>query len=156
MQRLHSRHFDLAFTARADIRENFMLWLANVRRRVGYGFGGGSFMLTDIVSPDLVHPHFSNRWLQLFEHVGKPVLVRDPHLRLKQHERDWAAGFLRERESKNPILLSPFTPGRAAEFGNGGRKILLNWQSKSSLNFRSKLCGFVIPGRHPLVPMQSN
>src|SRR6266481_3478106 len=38
---LHRERFDLAFTARADIRDNCMMWLAEARRRVGYEYCGG-------------------------------------------------------------------------------------------------------------------
>ncbi len=147
MQRLHSRHFDLAFTARADIRENFMLWLANVRRRVGYGFGGGSFMLTDIVSPDLVHPHFSNRWLRLLEHVGKPVLVRDPHLRLKQHERDWAAGFLRERGIEESDFVVAIHTGARSRIRQWGEENFTELAKQIESQFPVKIVWFRDPGQ---------
>ena len=89
-----------AFAARADLRENFILWLARVRRRVGYAFGGGGFLLTDEVTPDLARPHFSNLWLRLLEHVGKPVLTRQPHLRLMKKENEWADSYLKDSANK--------------------------------------------------------
>jgi ADP-heptose:LPS heptosyltransferase len=79
---VYGQQFDLAFTARADIRENFILWITRVARRVGYGFGGGRFFLTDVATPDLDNPHFSSRWLRLIESIGKPILVRQPELRV--------------------------------------------------------------------------
>lgn len=87
---LHAQRFDLAFAARADLRENLIMWLVNARRRVAYGFGGGAFFLTDAVKPDLQHPHFSRRWLRLLEHLGKPALVTQPSLRLTNHEERFA------------------------------------------------------------------
>jgi heptosyltransferase II len=94
---LRAQYFDLAFVARADIRENFILWLIEARQRVGYGFGGGAFLLTDVVVPDLEHPHFSNRWLQLLEHLGKPILTQQPRLLLTEEEERAADRFLAER-----------------------------------------------------------
>ncbi len=94
LRSLHAQRFDLAFSARADIRENFMLWALNARRRVGYGFGGGAFFLTDVVKPDPQHPHFSQRWLRLLAHMGTPSLVDQPCLHLTREEQEFAEGYL--------------------------------------------------------------
>jgi ADP-heptose:LPS heptosyltransferase len=91
---LRAQRFDLAFAARADLRENLIMWLVNARRRVAYGFGGGAFFLTDAVKPDLQHPHFSRRWLRLLEQLGKPALVTQPSLRLAGHEERFADCYL--------------------------------------------------------------
>jgi len=64
MWSLRRQKFDLAFSVRGDVRDNLLLWIAGAERRVGYGFGGGAFLLTDAVVPDLDHPHISDRWLR--------------------------------------------------------------------------------------------
>ena len=43
---LRKRRFDLGFTARADVRENFIMWAGGIKRRVGYGFAYGGRLLT--------------------------------------------------------------------------------------------------------------
>ncbi|HTL70448.1 MAG TPA: glycosyltransferase family 9 protein, partial [Candidatus Eisenbacteria bacterium] len=43
---LSRRGFDLGFSLRGDLRENFLLWFAGVKERVGYGVTGGGFFLT--------------------------------------------------------------------------------------------------------------
>lgn len=67
---LRKRNFDMAFSGRMDIRDNFLLWLSGARRRIGYGFGGGGFLLTDCVDPDLSRPHRTDVWLQLLNALG--------------------------------------------------------------------------------------
>ena len=112
---LRAQHFDLAFSARADIRENFMMWLVNARRRVGYGFAGGAFLLTDAVKPDLQHPHLSRRWLRLLEHVGKPVIVSQPSLRLADHEERFADQYLAQHGFGNgDFVIGVHAGGRSA------------------------------------------
>jgi lipopolysaccharide heptosyltransferase II len=108
---LHAQHFDLAFTARADIRENCILWLAEIRRRVGYAFGGGGYFLTDTVTPDLEHPHFSVRWLGLLEHLGKPIVVRQPSLSVSREEEKSAEQYLADRGIQSRDLLVGIHPG---------------------------------------------
>lgn len=108
---LHAQHFDLAFTARADIRENCILWLAEVGRRVGYRFGGGDYFLTDTVTPDLEHPHFSARWLRLLEHLGRPIFVRQPSLSVSQEEEKAAEQCLAAHGIQPQDFLVGIHPG---------------------------------------------
>jgi ADP-heptose:LPS heptosyltransferase len=79
---VRSRRFDLGFTARADVRDSFILWAGGAKRRVGYGFAHGGRLLTDIVPPDLSRSHYSERWLHLLEYLEKPILDRRPQVRL--------------------------------------------------------------------------
>jgi lipopolysaccharide heptosyltransferase II len=119
---LYARRFDLAFTARADIRENLIIWLLGVRQRVGYSFGGGGFLLTDCATADLEHVHFSNRWLRLLEHVDKPVFGRQPHLRLSQEEQDWAELHLAERGVQDGDVLIGVHPGARSAIRQWGKE----------------------------------
>ena len=67
---LRGRNFDLAFSGRMDIRDNLLMWLSGARRRVGYGIGGGGFLLTDRVEPELSRPHRTDLWLHLLKESG--------------------------------------------------------------------------------------
>ncbi len=82
--RLRKRKFDLAFSAgwAGDLRGNLVIWLAGASRRVGYGYGGGDFLLTDVARPDVAHPHVADRNLQLLaekeiphQEVAEPLFV---------------------------------------------------------------------------------
>jgi ADP-heptose:LPS heptosyltransferase len=66
MLAVRRQKFDWAISGRMDVRDNFLLWLTGAARRIGYGFGGGGFLLTDCVTPDLSHPHRADIWLHLF------------------------------------------------------------------------------------------
>ena len=50
LQAVRKRQFDWAISGRMDLRDNFLLWLSGAARRIGYGLGGGGFLLTDCVS----------------------------------------------------------------------------------------------------------
>jgi ADP-heptose:LPS heptosyltransferase len=94
---LRRKQIDLAFSVRGDIRDNFLLWMTRAKRRVGYAFGGGAFLLTDAVQPDVAHTHISERWLKFLEYLGKPILERHPHLRLASSEEEFANQYLAEQ-----------------------------------------------------------
>jgi heptosyltransferase-2 len=113
MLRLRSRRFDLAFalSGKTDIRHNLMLWLTGARRRVGFGYAGGGFLLTDDLSPDLSDPNETALTLQLLKHLNiLPVGCADLlYVPLEDHE--FAAKFLYGAGVKNGDLLVGVHPG---------------------------------------------
>jgi ADP-heptose:LPS heptosyltransferase len=145
LRTVHEREFDLAFAARADIRENFMLWATRVRRRVGYAFGGGGFMLTDFVTPDLQNPHFSQRWLRLLEHLGKPILTRDPHLRVPQERQMWAREFLAARGFQKSDFVVAIHPGARSVLRQWGEANFVDLAKRLESEFPIKLVWFRDP-----------
>lgn len=120
--RLRGMRFDLGFAVRADIRENFLLWIAGVRRRVGYGFAYGESLLTDSVTPDMSRPHYCDRWLHLLEYLGKPVFDRRPELKVGQEERRAARQFLADAGIRDTDIVLGVHPGarnRVRQWGEG-------------------------------------
>jgi ADP-heptose:LPS heptosyltransferase len=152
---LRARKFDLAFAARADIRDNFIMWLVNVHRRVGYAFGGGGFLLTDTATPDLARPHFSNLWLRLLEHLGIPILTRQPHFRLKQEEREWAEQYLAERGVQPDELLIGIHPGARSTVRQWGEENFIAVADRLSAKFPARILWFQDPGQSPSAPIPS-
>jgi len=146
LRQVRGRRFDLGFTARADIRENFFLWIGRVNRRVGYGFAHGGTLLTDVVEPDLSRPHYSDRWLHLLEHLGKPVLDRRPELRVGSEQRAFARRFLAERGLDNGDVLVGFHPGARNEVRQWGNEKFLEVARRLTESFPVKILWFQDPG----------
>jgi len=119
---LRRQSFDLAFCAKADIRDNFFVWLSGARRRIGYGFYGGSCFLTDVAPPDLDHPHYSRRWLSLLEYLGKPIM--DPRTRLSLYptEEKFAEEYLAEKGVKNGDFIVGIHPGARVRVRQWGKE----------------------------------
>jgi heptosyltransferase-2 len=147
LKSLHRERFDLAFSARADIRDNCMMWLAEVRQRVGYEYGGGGFFLTDIVLPDLEHPHLSERWLKLIEHFGKPILERRPRLRLTQEEERLADQYLVECGIQNGEFLIGIHPGARSATRQWGEENFLTLAERLQAQFPDKILWFSDPNQ---------
>jgi lipopolysaccharide heptosyltransferase II len=146
---LYAQQFDLAFTARADIRENFIIWLAQVARRVGYGFGGGGFLLTDAVIPDLQNPHFSNRWLRLLEHVGKLALVRRPSLCVTPEEKKLAGQCLGEHGIQDGEFVIGIHPGARSAVRQWGEENFVTLARRLQAQFPIKIVWFQDPNQAP-------
>jgi heptosyltransferase-2 len=138
IREVRQREFDLALSARGDIRDNFILWLTGIRRRVGYGFFGGGFLLTERAMPDLTRPHRSDCWLRLLEHLGKEVLDRQPRLKLSLAEKKFAKEYLAERGIGDGELVIGIHPGariRTRQWGTEnfrvvGEKLVANLPAK--------------------------
>lgn len=63
---LKARKIDVGFSLRGDLRENYLLWRAGIKTRIGYGITGGGFFLT-----------------------------REPHYRLDAHETERSLDLIR-------------------------------------------------------------
>jgi heptosyltransferase-2 len=110
--RLRKRQFDWAFSGRMDIRDNLLLWLSGARRRIGYGLGGGGFLLTDRVMPDLSHAHRTDIWLRLLNAVGPTSVASDRGtFRLSGGEIASAEDFLSSRGILPGSCLIGIHPG---------------------------------------------
>jgi lipopolysaccharide heptosyltransferase II len=67
--RLRPRHFDLGIDIRGEMPLAAILWLAGVRRRVGWDCGGGGFLLTDSAKFVPGRPEMESR-LALLDLIG--------------------------------------------------------------------------------------
>lgn len=108
---VRKRKFDWAISGRMDIRDNFLLWLSGAGRRIGYGFGGGGFLLTDRVMPDLSRPHRVDTWLRLLEVLGKHPERDVPQFQLTHSEINSAEAFMHERGIPTDAFLIGIHPG---------------------------------------------
>jgi len=108
---VRKRQFEWAISGRMDLRDNFLLWLSGAARRVGYGLGGGGFLLTDRVAPDLSRPHRADIWLHLLEAVGKPANRDLGGIRLTEYEIASAQSFLQEKGIPSDAFLIGVHPG---------------------------------------------
>jgi ADP-heptose:LPS heptosyltransferase len=145
MRLLRAKRFDLGFTARADIRDSFLLWAGGVQRRVGYGFAHGGALLTEVVTPDLSRPHYVDRWLHLLEHLGKPVLDRRPELRLGSEQRAFAKSFLKDIGIEEGDLVIGFHSGARNEVRQWGKEKFLDVARRLRIVFPVKILWFRDP-----------
>src|SRR5207253_2772746 len=88
IRQLRERDFDVSLDARRDIRSNVVTYFAGARRRIGYDFGGGSHLLTDVLPSGEQNEHKVADWLALLGPLG--VTVRNqfsPQLTVTEGER---------------------------------------------------------------------
>jgi heptosyltransferase II len=139
------QEFDLALSARGDIRDNFVLWLTGIRRRVGYGFLGGGFLLTETATPDVTRPHRSDCWLQLLKHLGREVLEYQPRLQLSPSERQFAKDYLAERGIEDGDFVIGIHPGARNPTRQWGKRNFQTVGEELAERFRVKILWFQDP-----------
>jgi ADP-heptose:LPS heptosyltransferase len=69
-RRLREEKYDLTVDCRMDFRSNFVTFATRARRRLGYAFGGGTFLLTDAIPARPQSEHKVRDWLTLMEALG--------------------------------------------------------------------------------------
>jgi heptosyltransferase-2 len=107
---LRGRRFDLAFSGRMDIRDNLLLWLSGARRRVGYGFAGGEFLLTDVAAPDFSRVHRTDVWMHLLDIFECPARPDAGGYELTHSEMASAESFLKASGIPRDRLLIGIHP----------------------------------------------
>lgn len=153
---LRRNQFDLGFTGRMDVRDNFLLWLIGPSRRIGYGVGGGGLFLTDVVHPDLSRPHRAEVWQHLLTLLGVPMRDPLPQLWLSESETRFADRFLADRDIRDDDLVIGIHPGARIMTRRWGDKNFEKVAIQLQVEFRIKLFWFTEPSdQHSTAPESS-
>ena len=146
LRQLNSRNFDLAFSGgRSDIRYNLALWFTGAKRRVGYGYAGGGFLLTDVAVPDLARPHQTDLSLQLIEHLGIPSLRDGQLVNLSSRDHNFSLNFLKEHGIASDDLVVGVHPGSRVPTRQWGEERFLEVAGKFAENYGAKVFWFAEP-----------
>jgi ADP-heptose:LPS heptosyltransferase len=112
---LRRRKFDVAFQSRRHIREQVLLALAGVGRRVGYARGAGRKFLTYAGAPPNAERQKADEWLELlapFAGEGdRAANVVPPRLKIAESERRWADSYLLAHGVSSTDILVGIHPG---------------------------------------------
>ena len=144
---LRKRKFDLAFpSGRSDIRYNLVLWLTGARRRVGYGYAGGGFLLTDVARPDISRPHQAEVCLRLLEHLDIPVIRGGKLVNLSSEDEAFSAKFLREHRIADHDLIVGIHAGSRVASRTWGEEHFRDIAERLTREFGAKVIWFGEPG----------
>lgn len=120
--RLRGEKFDLTIDCRMDVRSNVVAFATGAPRRIGYDFGGGSYLLTDALPAAPDDHHKVDDWLALLQPIDKGGWVQNavshaltekfkPRLRVTPDERAEAARRLRSLGFLEEDLIIGIHPG---------------------------------------------
>jgi ADP-heptose:LPS heptosyltransferase len=141
--RLRRREFDLSFpSGRSDIRYNLVLWLTGAKRRVGYGYAGAGFLLTDVAIPDMARPHQTEVCLQLLEHLGIPAIRTGKLLELCPNDKAYSANFLKEHAIEADDLVVGIHAGARTASRTWGQDRFLQVARRLAGEFGAKVIWF--------------
>lgn len=112
LRELRARRFDVALSARMDLRDNVLMALGGARRRVGYAYGGGAFLLTDALPAG--DGHRVEDWRALAAHLGAAAGDGALTLCLSDSERGWAERWLAGQGVTESDVLVGIHPGASS------------------------------------------
>ena len=111
---LRRRKFDVAFQSRRHFREQVLLALAGIGRRIGYAQGAGRKFLTFAVAPRNGERQKADEWLELLAPFGgeaEHAADVAPRLKIAESERRWAETFLLAHGVSSTDILVGIHPG---------------------------------------------
>ena len=111
IRRLRRAKFDLAFDCSRDGRNHLLLFLSGAARRIGFGFGGADYLLTDAVPVGSLDRHRTDDWMRLLEPLEMKLPSTEPRLVVSDAERRWAEDFLRRTGRGEGERLVAVHPG---------------------------------------------
>ena len=112
IRRLRSSDFDLSLDARRDIRSNVIAYLGGARRRIGYDFGGGSHLLTDVIESGDQNDHKVDDWMALLRPLGiEPQSGAATELRVLDAEKLAARRMLSAAGIQSSATIVGIHPG---------------------------------------------
>lgn len=111
INKLRRKKFDLVIDARGDIRNNLLSFLINGKRRLGYGWTGGGYFLTDKINLYPKNIHRVDAWLNLLDYLGIYVEKPRPDIFVSEEEETGARDFLFKNGIKDTELLIGIHPG---------------------------------------------
>jgi heptosyltransferase II len=117
---LRAQRFDVSLDCRMDLRSNILTRIIGARRRIGYDFGGGGFLLTDALPSPPAERHKIDDWLALLEPLSgdsgnQTADNPEPLLRVTDDERETARLNLHALGFSEDNLLIGIHPGASHE-----------------------------------------
>lgn len=130
IRRLRKENFDLTIDSRMDVRSNAIAYATGAPRRIGYDFGGGSFLLTHALPASPNDHHKANDWLTLLQplddgrwNAGAPATPANlgrrfaPRLQVSDDERLEAERHLRSLGIQHGEPIVGIHPGASRPRG---------------------------------------
>ena len=140
-QSLKERNFDLAVILPRSFRSAFHIFLARIPIRIGYQSEARSLFLTHGIrrTKEILHGHRVHYYRKLIEPLGKTEGLLSPKIFLREEDRRWADGVLKDLGIPEGKLLIGMNPGATYglakcwypdRFGKLGKRLAEKWQAR--------------------------
>jgi len=106
VKQLRNLNIDLALDFRGDIRNIFLIYLIKAKKRISYDFTGGSYWLTDIISPPKSY-HIIDRNLKVAKSLGAEIKHTIPRLVIPKEKIKAAQEYFDMKGLKKIAFLHP-------------------------------------------------
>lgn len=111
LRRINTKHYDIGFESKGDLRHIFFMHYTNCQRTVSYNYTGGEYLITDSFSPKPDTRHLIDEKLDLLELSGFTVFEEDrlPSLKVYGKYKQLVDSFVMENRltDKKVIGIHP-------------------------------------------------
>ena len=116
VRKLRDQHFDVSLDCRMDLRSNILTQSIGAKRRIGYDFGGGAFLLTDALPVPPADQHKVDDWMTLLQPLresarGTLGALPEPLLRVTETEISDASKLLKASDISEDDTVVGIHPG---------------------------------------------
>ena len=128
--------FDLGIDPRGDLLSIIIMWLGNVKYRVGYGITGGGFLLHKESKYNKTI-HVIDRNLRLLKDIGIPVEDRSPAVYFNGKDIPVVDGIVRDiniPDKNRAVILHPFVGAMAREWAKDNFQALIDRFAKEKIS----------------------
>jgi heptosyltransferase-2 len=140
-QSLKERNFDLAVILPRSFRSAFHIFLARIPIRIGYQSEGRSLFLTHGIrrTKEILKGHRIHYYRKLVEFLGETEGLPSPKIFLREEDRRWADGVLKDLGIPEGKLLIGINPGATFglakcwypdRFGKLGKRLAEKWEAR--------------------------
>ena len=115
---IRKKKFDIAFDLALGQEYGFFLWLAGIKKRIGYNYKNRGIFLTDkIDTQGYDKRHIVEYYLALLKLIGIEPKPKDLEFPLGPKDLEWAENYLKENELTDDDILIGLIPGGGASWG---------------------------------------
>lgn len=145
---LRREKFDLCFDARGDFRNNLLAFIIGAKRRVGFAWTGGRYLLTDAVEFDYQKRQRILAWSALLNRIGVKAGPPKPCLRPSGKLLKEAEKILELHAVRDEDLLVGIHPGAGARIRCWPMDRFAKVAESIRDNYKAKIIVFIGPDEY--------
>jgi len=127
LRSIRNKKFDIVFDLSLGREYGFFLWLAGIKKRVGYNYRNRGIFLTDTIDIAAYDAkHIVRYYLELLRRIGLEPRLKALEFPISEKDEQWAGDYLREQGVAANDMIIGLIPGGGASWGASAYK--KQWQ----------------------------
>jgi len=134
------KKFDMVFDLSMGQEYGFFLWLAGIKKRVGYNYKNRGIFLTDKINiSGYDMKHIADYYLDLLKLIKVEPRPKNLEFNLSEGDLRWASEYLADNDISEGHILIGLVPGGGASWGTGAYK--KQWPAQRFAGLANRIAG---------------